>query len=59
MHLVPGGDLISYWAILGEIDWWPVMVILTRVNVDGVNNFAVGPLDGFTNLFIQPPASHN
>ena len=46
---------ISYWAILSEVDWCPVIVILTRVNVGGVNNFAVGPLDGFTNLFIQPP----
>ena len=28
-----------------------VMVILTRVNVGGVNNFAAGPLHGFTILF--------
>ena len=28
-----------------------VMVILTRVNVGGVNNFAAGPLYGFTILF--------
>ena len=25
-------------AILGGVDWWPIMVILTRVNVGGVNN---------------------
>ena len=30
-----------------------VMVILTGVNVGGVNNFAAGPLYGFTILF-QP-----
>ena len=42
---------ISAWAILSEVDWWPVMVILTRVNVGGVNKFAVGLLDGFTILF--------
>ena len=30
------------------------MVILTRVNVGGVNNFAAGPLYGFTILFIIP-----
>ena len=30
--------------------WWLVMVILTRVYVGGVNNFAAGPLYGFTIL---------
>ena len=37
--------------------WWPVMFILTRFNVDGVNNFAAGPLDGFTILF--SPSAQN
>ena len=35
------------------IDYQPayiIMVILTRVNVGGVNNFAAGPLYGFTIL---------
>ena len=31
-----------------------VMVILTRVYVDGVNNFAAGPLDRFTILLPGP-----
>ena len=33
--------------------WWPVKFILTRFNVDGVNNFDAGPLDGFTILLNQ------
>ena len=33
--------------------WWLVMVILTRVNVGGANNFAAGPLYGFTILFVS------
>jgi len=28
--------------------WWPVMVILTRVNVGGVSNSVAGPLYRFT-----------
>ena len=47
---------ISAWAILDEVDWSTmhhvVMVILTTVNVGGVNNFAAGPLYGFTILLV-------
>ena len=42
----------SAWAILGEVDWSTMwcLVILTRVNVGSVNNFAAGPLYWFTIL---------
>ena len=33
--------------------WWPVMAILTRVHVGGVNNFAAVPLYGFTILLVK------
>ena len=34
--------------------WCPVILILTRDNVGGVNDFAAGPLYGFTILFSFP-----
>ena len=48
---------ISAFAILDEVARSTIMVMLmvflTRVNVGGVNDFAAGPLYGFTILLFQ------